>query len=185
MPNADKNHLLIPFKDYLRRLRVGEEGQLSQADLQHSSSQEFENYKAIERWGNQLQVGSLTTTVARATTDTSIGGGTSGSPVTINGFPQDLVLGQTANVTFLTSIHYIHGTVSSPIAVVNVVVDGSTLTQVVWGHPSDERGTETVAEVALGLTQGTHEISLTGYLASGSGTVTVEGTHTQIALLGV
>lgn len=51
MPNADKCHLNIPFKEYLKQLKVDEEGKVDggQAMLDRIADQEFENYKAIER----------------------------------------------------------------------------------------------------------------------------------------
>jgi len=49
MAMADKCHLNIPFKEYLKGLRLDGEGKLSQSQLDRAASQEFENYKAIER----------------------------------------------------------------------------------------------------------------------------------------
>ena len=50
MPAADRYHLNIPFKEYLKSLRVDADGKISQSQLDRVASQEFENYKAIERW---------------------------------------------------------------------------------------------------------------------------------------
>jgi len=48
LPNADKCHLLIPFKNYLKSLRVDADGRLDEASLAAAAAQEFENNKAIE-----------------------------------------------------------------------------------------------------------------------------------------
>jgi len=57
MANADKCHLNIPFKDYLKSLRVDSEGKVDEASLATAASQEFENYKAIERRVNDSACG--------------------------------------------------------------------------------------------------------------------------------
>lgn len=49
MPNANKCHLNIPFKNYLKSLRLNDEGGVDEASLKIAVGQEFENYKAIER----------------------------------------------------------------------------------------------------------------------------------------
>lgn len=49
MPNADKCFLLIPYKEYLKGIRVNSDGTIDQTSLTTAADQEFENYKAIER----------------------------------------------------------------------------------------------------------------------------------------
>ena len=57
MPNADKCHLLIPFKNYLKSLRVDADGRLDEASLAAAAAQEFENNKAIENRINDSTCG--------------------------------------------------------------------------------------------------------------------------------
>ena len=51
MANADKCHLIIPFKSYLMTLAdaVDDEGKIDKAAFMLAGQREFENYKAIER----------------------------------------------------------------------------------------------------------------------------------------
>lgn len=51
MANADKCHLIIPFKSYLMTLAdaVDDEGRINKQALKLAGQREFENYKAIER----------------------------------------------------------------------------------------------------------------------------------------
>lgn len=51
MANADKCHLLIPFKGYLMTLAdaVDDDGRIDKQALKLAGQREFENYKAIER----------------------------------------------------------------------------------------------------------------------------------------
>lgn len=55
MAGADKNFLIIPFKEFLRGKLV-QDGEIDEAALARAGSREFENYKAIEMWGRSLVV---------------------------------------------------------------------------------------------------------------------------------
>lgn len=56
MPAADKHHLFIPFKEWAANLELDAEGNIEVSKLLRAISQEFENYKAIERWALDLSV---------------------------------------------------------------------------------------------------------------------------------
>lgn len=64
MPNADKCHLNIPFKEYLKQLDVDVNGKVDEASLQRAADQEFENYKAIERRINDPACGGACACIA-------------------------------------------------------------------------------------------------------------------------
>lgn len=57
MANADKCYLNIPFKEYLKRLKVDADDRLDHADLDRAAAEEFENYKEIERIVNNPDCG--------------------------------------------------------------------------------------------------------------------------------
>lgn len=57
MAGAGKNYLNIPFKEYLKRLQLSTDGEFDPTALRLAASQEFENYKTIERHFNDRQGG--------------------------------------------------------------------------------------------------------------------------------
>jgi hypothetical protein len=54
MANAGRCFLNVPFKEYLKGLKLDAEGQVDEESLRIAASREFENYKAIERRINDL-----------------------------------------------------------------------------------------------------------------------------------
>lgn len=54
MPNADKNHLNIPHKQAAQNLKLTDD-QLDAALLRIFQDQDFDNWKAIERWAADVE----------------------------------------------------------------------------------------------------------------------------------
>ncbi|MFP5376117.1 MAG: hypothetical protein ACLGIO_04950 [Acidimicrobiia bacterium] len=106
------------------------------------------------------------------------------------GFPQTFVLTSRAFVTFVATAHVRIDAATSATVIVTLKIDGLTITQIVFtpttalgaGH----RTSQTVCDgPADALSAGSHTFSIEASKTDTSGTVWLEGTHTQAVLLGV